>query len=74
MKSHMTFLYHEFLITASYWKNIPGNGAQLTTPRRATSLVLTHLAGSAQINPSAVLACHDRAYPITYQVTLQERK
>lgn len=36
---------------ASYWKSIPGNGAQLTTPRRATSLVLTHLAGSAQINP-----------------------
>ncbi len=36
---------------SSYWKNIPGNGAQLTTPRRATSLVLTHLAGSAQINP-----------------------
>ena len=36
---------------ASYWKSIPGNGAQLTVPRRATSLVLTHLAGSAQINP-----------------------
>ena len=54
---------------ASYWKSIPGNGAQLTTPRRATSLVLTHLAGSAQINPAAVLACHDRAYPITYQVS-----
>lgn len=56
---------------ASWWPKIPGNGGQYVTPRRATSLVLTHLAGPCQVNPVTILNCHDRAYPLTYKMFLQ---
>ena len=53
---------------SAYWSQLPGNGAQKTEPRRATSLVFTHLMGNDQINPSVILMAHDRGNPLCYQV------
>ena len=55
-------------VPSAYWSQLPGNGAQKTEPRRATSLVFTHLMGNDQINPSVILMAHDRGTPLCYQV------
>ena len=55
-----------------YWKNIPDNGAQKVKVRRAHSLLFSHLAGGAQVNPSVILMAHDRAFPLQYQMFLNK--
>ena len=42
--------------------------------RRAHSLLFSHLAGGAQVNPSVILMAHDRAFPLQYQMFLNKVK
>ena len=57
-------------VPSSYWSEIPGHGAQKAEPRRASSLVMTHLMGTCQVNPNAILLTHDRANPLCYHYFL----
>lgn len=57
-------------VPSSYWSEIPGHGAQRAEPRRASSLVMTHLMGTCQVNPNAILLTHDRANPLCYHYFL----
>ena len=57
-------------VPSSYWSEIPGHGAQRAEPRRASSLVMTHLMGTCQVNPNSILLAHDRANPLCYHYFL----
>ena len=57
-------------VPSSYWGGLPGHGAQKAEPRRASSLVMTHLMGTCQVNPNAILLTHDRANPLCYHYFL----